>query len=252
VAFNIDGGLLATGYLALAVGLTRYADRADQIISPAIYPAICAVPDRPATLERLFTVSTRMAAAWSLGLGAVFVLFSPDLVELFLDASWEPAVVLLQGLAAVAAIYQLGYGAIAFARGMGRPRLPAVEAYVAVSTFLLLAVPALFLWGRTAFVFGMIASALAILAVRARYLHRLLPGLDLPRLAGRALAPLVPACGAVALIRLALWGSERTPAQVAVELGVFLAVYAASTWLRERGLARELMQLARRGSPRPA
>jgi O-antigen/teichoic acid export membrane protein len=180
------------------------------------------------------------------------VLFAPDLVELFLDESWEPAVVLLQGLAAVAAIYQFGFGAIAFARGMGKPRLPAAEAYVAVSTFLLLAVPALFLWGRTAFVAGMIVSALTIIAVRARYVHRLLPGLDLPRLAARAVAPLVPACGAVALIRLALWGGDRTLLQVAVELTVFLSVYAGATWLRERGLARELMALARRSVPRPA
>jgi O-antigen/teichoic acid export membrane protein len=252
LAFNVEGGLLATGYLALAVGLTRYADRADQIISPAIYPAICAVADRGSTLERLFTVSTRMAAVWSLGLGALFVLFAPDLVDLFLDDSWQPAVVLLQGLAAVAALYQLGFGAIAFARGMGRPRLPAAEAYVAVGTFLALAVPALFLWGRTAFVLGMVASALSILAVRARYVRRLLPGLDLARLAGRALAPLLPACAAVAVVRLALWGTERTPLQAAAELALFLGVYAAATWAEERGLARELMQLARRGTPRLA
>jgi O-antigen/teichoic acid export membrane protein len=252
VAFNIEGGLLATGYLALAVGLTRYADRADQIISPAIYPAICAVPDRTATLERLFTISTRMAATWSLGLGALFVLFAPDLVNFFLTDSWQPAVVLLQGLAATAALYQLGFGAIAFARGMGRPRLPAAEAYVAVATFLLLAVPALFVWGRTAFVLGMILSALSILVVRARYVHRLLPGLDLGRLTVRAAAPLAPACAAVGLVRLALWGGDRMAVQAAAELVLFLGAYAAATWLSERGLARELMQAVRRPTPKPA
>jgi len=30
------------------------------------------------------------------------------------------------------------------------------------------------------------------------------------------------------------------------------ATYAAASWISERGLARELMQLARRRSPRPA
>jgi PST family polysaccharide transporter len=252
IAFNIEGGLVATGLLALAVGLTRYADRADQIISPAIYPAICAVTDRTPTLERLFAVSTRMAAVWSLGLGALFVLFAPDLVEFFLDESWEPAVVLLQGLAAAGALYYLGFGAIAFARGMGRPQLAAPEAYAAVGVFLAVAVPALFLWGRTAFVAGLIASSLAVLAVRARYVRRLLPGLDLARLAGRAVAPLVPACAGVGLVRLALWGSERTPLQAAVELVLFLVLYAAATWAYERGLARELVQLARGGTPRLA
>jgi O-antigen/teichoic acid export membrane protein len=252
IAFRIDGGLVATGYLALAVGLTRYADRADQIISPAIYPAICAVADRRQTLERLFTISTRMAATWSLGLGALFVLFGPDLVEFFLDEKWQPAVVLLQGLAATAALYQLGFGAIAFARGVGRPRLAAAEAYVAVATFLGVAIPALFLWGRTAFVFGMILSALAILGVRARYVRKLLPGLDLARLTARAIAPLVPACAAVGLVRVALWGTDRTELQAAAELVLFLGTYAAASWLAERGLARELMQMARRRSPRPA
>jgi O-antigen/teichoic acid export membrane protein len=252
LAFNIEGGLAATGWLALAVGLTRYAGRADQIISPAIYPAICAVPDRQATLERLFTISSRMAAVWSLGLGALFVLFAPDLVELFLDESWEPAVVLLQGLAAVTALYYFGYGAIAFARGMGTPRPPAVEAAVAVATFLLLAVPALFLWGRTAFVLGMVLSALCILAVRARYVHGLFPGLDLIRLAGRAVMPLIPACAAVVGVRVLLWGGERSAIQAAVELVLFVGAYAAATWFRERGLARELVRVARNRAPRPA
>jgi PST family polysaccharide transporter len=252
IAFRIDGGLVATGYLALAVGLTRYADRADQIISPAIYPAICAVADRTRTLERLFTISTRMAATWSLGLGALFVLFSPDLVEFFLNDSWQPAVVLLQGLAATAALYQLGFGAIAFARGVGRPRLAAAEAYVGVAAFAGVAVPALFIWGRTEFVLGMILSALGILAVRARYVRILLPGLDLLRLTARAVAPLVPACAVVGVVRLALWGGARSELQAAGELIVFLTLYTAATWATERGLARELMQLARRGTPRLA
>ena len=52
--FNIHGGLEATGFLALAAVLTRYADRADQVISPTIYPAICAVRDSEPTLDRIF------------------------------------------------------------------------------------------------------------------------------------------------------------------------------------------------------
>ncbi len=43
LAFDLDGGLAAAGYITLAFTLTRYADRADQIVATTIYPAICAV-----------------------------------------------------------------------------------------------------------------------------------------------------------------------------------------------------------------
>ena len=58
-------------------------------------------------------------------------------------------------ICSAAALYQLGFGWIAFARGLGRPRPPAVEAVVAVAVFGLVAVPALFLWGRGAYVAAM-------------------------------------------------------------------------------------------------
>src|SRR5207247_1153182 len=181
LACKLEGGLAAAGFLALAVALTRYADRADQIISPAIYPAICAVRERTATLEELFVKSCRASAIWSVAFGAAFVLFGPDLVRFALGSTWHGAVLLLQGLAVVAALYQLGFGWIAFARGMGRPRPPALEAVVAVAVFALVAIPALVLWGRGAYVAAMIASSLGVLAVRAYFVGQLLPGVDLPR-----------------------------------------------------------------------
>ena len=46
LAFTLHGGLAAAGYITLAVTLTRYADRADQIIATTIYPAICVVADQ--------------------------------------------------------------------------------------------------------------------------------------------------------------------------------------------------------------
>jgi O-antigen/teichoic acid export membrane protein len=252
LAFKLDGGLAAAGYLALAVALTRYADRADQIISPAIYPAVCAVKDRAATLEELFVASARAAAVWSLGFAGAFVLFAPDLVEFVLGDRWDGAVVLLQGLAAAAAVYQLGFSWIAFARGVGRPRQPAVEAAVAVAGFLLLAVPALVIWGPTEYVLALVASGLCILAVRARFVARLLPGVDLGRLALRAVWPLAAAGGAVALLRLALWGGERTAGQALAEVALYLVVYVAATLAGERGLARRLLTAARRPSAEPA
>ena len=44
--FGLDRGLAAAGWMTLAVTLTRYADRADQIVATTIYPAIVRVRDR--------------------------------------------------------------------------------------------------------------------------------------------------------------------------------------------------------------
>lgn len=244
LAFKLEGGLAAAGFLSLAVALTRYADRADQIISPAIYPAICAVRDRTATLEEMFVKSCRASAIWSVAFGAGFVLFAPDLVHFALGTKWDGAVVLLQGLGVAAATYQLGFGWIAFARGLGRPRPPALEAVVAVAVFGLVAVPALVLWGHTAYVAAMIASSVAVLAVRAYFVRRMLPGVDLLGLLVRALRPLLPAAGAVVALRLVLWGGERRLAQAVCEVLVFLAVYTWATWAGERTLIRELRRPA--------
>ena len=51
LAFDLDGGLAAAGFITLAATLTRYADRADQIVATTIYPAICAVQRPDATLD---------------------------------------------------------------------------------------------------------------------------------------------------------------------------------------------------------
>jgi hypothetical protein len=151
---------------------------------------------------------------------------------------------LLQGLAAAAALYQFGFTWIAFARAMGRTRPPALEAVVALVGFLALAVPALAIWGRTAFVVALGISGLCILAVRRHYIRELLPGVPLARLAARALWPLVPAAAAALAIRLALWGGHRPLGQALGELAAFLIVYAGATFVAERGLVRELRQAA--------
>ena len=43
---GFDDGLAAAGWITLAATLTRYADRADQILATTIYPAIVRVRDR--------------------------------------------------------------------------------------------------------------------------------------------------------------------------------------------------------------
>src|SRR5947209_2943337 len=119
IAFDLHGGLAAAGYITLAVTLTRYADRADQIITTTIYPAICVVRDRLDTLEEIFLKSNRVGLMWVLPFCTGLILFAPDLVTFVLGRRWHPSIVLLQGLAGAAAIQQLGYNWFSFYRARG-------------------------------------------------------------------------------------------------------------------------------------
>ena len=247
LAFKLEDGLAATGFLALAVGLTRYADRADQVISPTVYPVVCAVRDRMATLEELFTAAVRAASIWSLGFGALLVLFAPDLVHHLLGDEWEGATVLLQGLGAASALYSLGYTWIAFARGLGRFRQPALEAVVAVFVFGAIALPLYLTWGPTEYALAICGSSLAILCVRAYFVRRLLPGVRLTALVLRCAWPVAVAAGAALLLRLALWGGERPLGQTIAEAAVFVGLYVVLVVAAERPLLSEL----RHGFGRP-
>jgi O-antigen/teichoic acid export membrane protein len=250
LAFTLHGGLAAAGYITLAVTLTRYADRADQIIATTIYPAICVVRDELATLREIFVTSNRVALMWVLPFCAGFILFSPDLVRFVLGAKWEPAVLLLQGLAGTAAIQQLGYNWFSFYRARGDSSRQAVEAAVSTAAFLLLALPGLFVWGAWGFIGGRLAGAIMVLVVRRHYVRRLL-GIELLALAVRGAAPIAAATALVLVVRTVAWSGPRTLAQAAVEVALFLACSAALTWATERPLVRDLLaQLrARRAGP---
>ena len=243
LAFDLDSGIAAAGFITLAWTLTRYADRADQIVTTTVYPAIVAVRDRTATLEELFVKSNRATLAFSLPFCAAFVLFAPDLVEFVIGDEWQPAVVLLQGLAGAAAVQQLGYNWFAFYRARGDSRPQAVESAVLVLGFLGLAIPGLVLWDFEGFVWGRIAAAVLVVAVRTFYVRRLLPGAPLARLALRALVPVLAGCAAALVLRLALWGEERTALQALGELALFGCGTLAATVTFERGLLAELRSL---------
>ena len=252
LAFDVWGGIEAVGHITLAYTLTRYADRADHVVASTIYPAICAVQDRLETLEELFVKSNRAAMIWMVPFCAGIVLFAPDLIEFVLGAEWDPAIVLLQGLAAATALQQLGFNWFSFFRARGDPRPQAVESAVMTATFLALAVPGLALWGATGFVVGRGLVSLAMLAVRARYLRRLLPAVRLWALGLRGAAPVAAGAAAALATRAALWGGERPLWQAVVELGVFLAVTAVVTRSLERDLLREFTRYVRTGDLTPA
>ena len=252
LAFDVWGGIAAVGYVTLAYTLTRYADRADHVVASTIYPAICAVRDQIETLEEIFVKSNRAAMIWSVPFCAGIVLFAPDLVEFVLGDEWEPAVVLLQGLAVATGLQQLGFNWFSFYRARGDSRPQAVEAGVMAVAFLAFAVPGLALWGATGFVVGRALVSLAMLVVRARYVHRLLPNVRLWTLGLRGVVPVLAGTAAALALRLALWGGERPLWQVLCELALFLGVTALTTRQLERDLLREFTRYLRTGNLTPA
>ena len=239
-AFDVLEGLAWAGFVTLAVTVTRYADRADQIVTATIYPAIAAIQGRTRTLEELFVKSNRATLLWVVPFTSGLVLFAPDLVEHVLGDEWEPAVLLVQGLAGAALLQHLGFNWFAFYRAHGDTRPPAVEAVVGAVAFLALAVPGLAAAGDDGFVAGRIAAVVLVLAVRAVFVRRLLPGVRPRQVAGGALTAIVPAVAAALGLRLALWGGDRALWQALAELAVFTAVFALVAARRERGLLAEL------------
>lgn len=240
LAFKLHGGLAAAGFITVAVTLTRYVDRADQVVTAAIYPAICAIQDRVATQRELFDKSNRATLAWVAPFAAGVVLFAPDVVHFVLGARWAPAVRLLQGLAIAGAIYQVGFNWFSFYRARGETGPPAIEAVVGAVAFGALAVPGLLLDGATGFVVGRILGTLVSSTVRWGYVRRLLPGAGPWPLVAPVLAGLAPAVVAVMVVRVAAWGGHRPLIQAVGEAALFCAVYAACVGRRERALIGEL------------
>jgi len=245
LAFDVEGGLAAAGFITLAFTLTRYADRADQIVATTIYPAICAVVDRPDAQRRIFVAASRLTLIWALPFCGALILFAPDLVQLLLGDEWEPAVLLIQGLAGAAALQQVGYVWFSFYRARADTAPQAVESAAMVTTFLGLAVPGLLLWGFEGFVAGRVAVSLAMLAVREHYVRALFPEIGLARIALRGVVPAAVGVAAVLAVRAALGGGEREAVEAIAQLALFVAVTGGLTWALERRLLGELLALTR-------
>jgi O-antigen/teichoic acid export membrane protein len=238
--FGISDGLAAAGYITLAATLTRYVDRADQILATTIYPAIVRVRDRAEVLEELFGKANRLTLMWAFPFGAGLALFGADLIRFVLGDEWDGAIVLLGGLAVAGALQQVGYNWFAFYRARGESWPQAVEAGVLAASFALFAAPGALLGGAWWFVAGRLACTACVLGVRRVYVRRLLPGARLGAVALRAALPVALASAPVLIVRIALWGDGRSLAQALVELAVWLLVLAVATRRLEGDLLGEL------------
>ena len=189
LAIKLHDGLAAAGYITLAVTLTRYIDRADQIVTATIYPRSARSRASARALEELYVKSNRATLMWVLPYAVGIVLFAPDLVHFVLGPKWEPAVTLLQGLAVVGAMTQLGFNWFSFYRAHGETRPPAVEAIAGAAAFLILGVGGLLLDGFDGFVIGRDAGRTGrVCRCASVYIRRLLPGVRFRTL----LAPTLP------------------------------------------------------------
>jgi O-antigen/teichoic acid export membrane protein len=246
LAIKLHDGLAAAGFITLAVTLSRYIDRADQIVTATIYPAICAIQNQRSALQELYVKSNRATLMWVLPYAVGIVLFAPDLVHFVLGDQWTGAIVLLQGLAIVGAVTQLGFNWFSFYRAHGQTRPQAVEQVVGTIAFLGLAIPGLVIDGFDGFVIGRVAAAVIMLGVRTAYTRHLLPDVRMRQLVTPTLLPITLGAGATLAVRFVLWGGERTLLQAIVELALFAGLYAVTAARRERDLLAELLGSMRR------
>ena len=240
LALDRSDGLRAVGFVTLAATFARYVDRADQVVTVTIYPAICAIRGRTAALAALFVRSNRATLLWTLPAAAGIVLFSQALVDHVIGRTWDDAVVLMQGLAVAAALQQIGFNWFSFYRAHGDSRAGAIEAMAGAGAFVALAVPGLVAAGFTGFVAGRCAAVLVQLGVRARYVRALLPSVRVTDVIARPVVPTALAVAAVVALRLVPGWSGDAGAAALAEVALFAAVAVGASVAIERDLLREL------------
>jgi O-antigen/teichoic acid export membrane protein len=222
----------------------------DAIVTQTLYPAICAVKDRRDLLLEAFVKSNRLGLMWGMPFGVGLALFAPDLVEFLYGDEWEPAVGLIQAFGLIAAFNHIGYNWTAFFRARGETKPIGVLGVVGTLGMLGIAVPLLLADGLDGLALGMAFVAAILLAGRVWYLSRLFPTFQILVHSARAVAPSVPAAGAVLLLR-AVTDLDRSPSLALAEFGLYLVVTVVATWAFERRLLREVRGYLR-GAPSPA
>jgi O-antigen/teichoic acid export membrane protein len=238
-------GLAGVGAITLAVAIGQYASRVDEIVTTTLYPAICAVRDKPELLLESFVKSNRLALIWGAPFGVGVALFAPDLVEFVLGERWRPAVGVIQVFGLIAAADQFGFNWGAYFRAAAITRPIAVVSIVNMAVFFAVTVPLLFAEGLDGYAAGMAILTVISIAGRTYFLGKMFAGVAFVRHAARAIAPVVPAVATVLLMRQLESGGRALWMAIA-EAVVFLAVTATATFMFERPLIREVVSYLRR------
>jgi O-antigen/teichoic acid export membrane protein len=238
IAAKLDLGLAAVGVIALAANISSFTDRLDQLVTAALYPALCAVKERTELLYESLVKSNRLALMWAVPFGVGVTLFCSEVVRFGIGERWRPAVVVLQVYGIAAAVNHIGFNWTAYFQALGRTRPIAIVSGAAALAFLLAGIPLLLWLGLRGFAIGVAVQAMVALALRAFYLQRIFPGFDFLRHAARAFLPTVPAAVAVLLLRLLAPGRHSLGLALA-ELASYVVVTAIATWCLESRLIRE-------------
>jgi O-antigen/teichoic acid export membrane protein len=239
-------GAASIGAITLASQITQYTKRMDDIVTHALYPAICAVKDRRELLFESFSKSNRLALLWGFPAGVAAALFAPTAVPLVLGDGWKLAVPLIQVLGLSAALDQIGFNWTAFARARGETRWLAVASVATLVTVLSVGVPMLLTVGLSGFAVGMGAGTVAGLVVRIAYLSRLFPAASLVSHVAGAIGPTLAAAAGI-LVERAVLGGDDSALRLALEGTAYVLVVVIATWITARPLLREAIGYVRGG-----
>jgi O-antigen/teichoic acid export membrane protein len=243
-------GAAAVGAITVGYQMAGYTRRVDDVVTNALYPAICAVKDRTDLLFESFSKSNRLALLWGFPAGVGLALFAHILVEVGLGETWKLAVPLILTLGLSAALDQIAFNWSAFARARAETRILALHGALVSAATLGVGVPLLLSEGLPGFALGIGAGTLTSLAVRTYYLTKIFPALAMVNHVAGAIVPTALGAGAVLLAR-ALTGGGGTVRSVAEIVG-YIAIVAAVTVGTQRPLLRESVGYLRRAARRTA
>jgi O-antigen/teichoic acid export membrane protein len=243
-------GSAAIGAITLASQAMQFTKQVDEIVTHALYPAICAAKDRGEVLFEAFSKSNRLALLWGFPTGIAAALFAEPAVHIVLGPDWDLAVPLIQVLGVSAAIDQIGFNWTAFARARGETRILAVASVATMVAMLAVGVPLLLAEGLPGLAVGIAAGTLTGLVIRLAYLVKLFPALDLLRHVSRAVAPTAVAALPILAGRLLFgYSNPHSATRALAELAVYAALAVAATWVAERALLREAFSYLRVAGP---
>lgn len=243
-------GAAAVGAITVGYQMAGYTRRVDDVVTNALYPAICAVKDRTDLLFESFSKSNRLALLWGFPAGVGMALFAHFLVDVGLGETWKLAVPLILVLGLSAALDQIAFNWSAFARARAETRILAVHGALVSVAVLGVGVPLLLSHGLPGFALGIGAGTLTSLAVRAYYLTKIFPMIAMVNHVAGAVVPTALGAGAVLLGR-ALTSGGGTVRSVAEIVG-YVTIVAAVTLATERALLRESVGYLRRAARRTA
>lgn len=245
IATNAHLGLGAVGAVAMATTILSFTTKVDDTVAATMYPGICAIVDRADLLRESFTKTNRLAMLWAIPFGVGLTLFAPQLIHYVLGDKWHVATRLLEITGIVAALNHIGFNWDDYYRAQARTVPMAVVAVTAAVVTLGTGVPLLLHYGLSGLAWGLALGTAAAFLLRIFYVRALFDGFGLLAHGWRALAPVLPALGAVLALRALLGGGMSVAATVG-ELTLYLAIVVAGSWLWERALLAEALAYVRR------